>query len=72
MVPVERLSLEKNIGYDGKDHQTDALLNDFQLHQRERSAVVLKTNTIGWHLAAILEKGYSPRESDYSKQRPMA
>ena len=62
VVPVQVLTLEENVGYHGKDSQTDALLYHFQLHQVEGTAVALKTETVGGHLTAILKKGYAPTE----------
>ena len=71
MVPVQALSLEHHVRHYGEDYKTDALLYHLQLHKVERSAVVYKANAVCRHLAAILEEGYSPRESYDTYQRPV-
>jgi len=60
MVPVQLLVLEEEVGNYGKHYQRDALLNNLELNQIERTAVVDKTDTVGRYLAAVLEKGYYP------------
>lgn len=57
---MQILPLKQDVGNYGKDGETDALLNDLQLHKIERSAIALKSHTVGRHLAAILEEGYAP------------
>ena len=71
MVPMQRLSLEEDMGYDSEDNQGDALLYHLQLHQRERSPIVHEAYAVGGHLATILEKGDQPGESDNGYQRPV-
>ncbi len=71
MVPMEMLSLEHDIGDDGKHGQRDTLLNDLKLYQREGSAIADKPHTVGWYLTAVLEEGDAPRECNDSEQRPM-
>ena len=60
VVPVQVGALEQDVGDDGEDTQRDALLDDLQLYQIEGSAIALKTDAVGWHLTAILEKGDGP------------
>ena len=57
---MQILPLKQDVGNYGKDGETDALLNDLQLHKIERTAIALKSHTVGWHLAAILEECYAP------------
>lgn len=72
MVPMELLSLEKDVGNDAEDDERDDLLNDLQLHERERSAVADEADSVGWHLTAVFEEGNCPRESNDSDEGPMA
>ena len=60
VVPVQVGALEQDVYDDGEDSQRYALLNDLQLYQIEGSAVALKTDAVGRHLTAILEKGDGP------------
>ena len=60
MVPVELLMLKDEIGDDSKHHEGDALLDDLQLYKVEGTTVVDKSDTVGWNLAAVLEKGNHP------------
>jgi hypothetical protein len=53
-------ALEQDVYDDGEDGQGYALLDYLQLYQIEGSSVALKANTVGWYLAAILEKGDHP------------
>ena len=69
---MEMVALKEDVGDDGEDGQRDALLNHLQLHQVEWAAVVDEPQPVGRHLAAILEKGNAPRESDDAQQRPVA
>lgn len=68
---MQRLSLEEDVGYYGKDDERDTLLNDLQLNQRERSAVANEAVSVGWYLAAVLQKGDEPAEYNNTKQRPV-
>ena len=72
MVPMEVVALEHDVGHDGKYSQRDALLNDLQLHQVERSSIVNKPQSVGRHLTAVFEEGDAPREGDDAQQRPVA
>ena len=68
MVPAERHA-ESDGGEDDEDHEGDHLLNDFELHQRERSSVALKTHSVGGHLQAVLEESDAPREENHEDKR---
>ena len=57
---MQILPLKQDVGNHGKDGETDALLNDLQLHKIEWAAIAIKSHTVGWHLAAILEECYTP------------
>lgn len=60
VVPMQVGALEQDVYDDGEDGQGYALLDYLQLYQIEGSSVALKANTVGWYLAAILEKGDHP------------
>ena len=60
VVPMQVVALKHNVRDDGENGQRNTFLNDFQLHERERTAVVDEAETVGGHLAAIFEKGDGP------------
>ncbi len=60
MVPSQ-LHVKSDYGKRHKNHQRDHLLYHFQLHQRERSAITLKTHPVGGHLQTVFKEGNSPR-----------
>ena len=60
VVPVELLVLEDEVGDDGKDHQRDALLDNLQLHEVERTSVIDEAEAVGRHLTTVLEEGDHP------------
>lgn len=61
MIPAN-LGFESEHGEDRKNRESDYLLDNLQLHQRERSSVVLKADTIGRNLKTVLKKSYRPTE----------
>ena len=63
MIPAKR-HMESDGREDNKDHKGNDLLDDFELHECERSTAAVKAYTIGRHLKAILEEGYSPGEQN--------
>ena len=71
MIPMQMLPLEENVGNDTEDNQGDDFLYDFQLHQREWSAVVDEADSVGWHQEAVLNAGNHPREANDGNQRPV-
>lgn len=72
MVPVQRLPLEQDVGYDGKYHQADTFLDNLELYQGERAAVGVEPYPVGGYLAAIFQKSYGPREQDDTDKGPVA
>ena len=60
MVPLQGLSLEHDGHQDCKYGQGDHLLNDFQLHEVERTAVFNETDPVRRHLGTIFEECHSP------------
>ena len=60
MVPLERLSLEHYRYHDSKDRKGDHLLDDLQLHEIERTAVIHIADSVCRHLCAVLKEGDSP------------
>ena len=71
VVPVQLLMLEDEVRNDREDHQRDALLDHLQLHEVEGTAVIDETNSVGWHLTAVLEEGNHPREGDDQIEGPV-
>ena len=60
MIPLQGLSLEHDGNHQCEYSERDHLLDDFELHQGERTAVTFKANAVGWHLSDVFEKCYSP------------
>ena len=71
MVPVEALPLKQQVGYHSENDERNALLYHLQLYQRKRTTIALKTDTVRWHLTAVLKEGYGPRESDDGDEWPV-
>ena len=71
MIPVELLMLENEIRQYGKHHQRDALLNNLQLNQIERSAIACKTYSVGRNLTTVFEECYRPWKGNHHEERPM-
>lgn len=72
MVPMQTLSLEKNIGDEGEDDERYAFLYHFELYQGEGTTIVDETYAVGWHLATVLKESYRPTKNNDSYQRPIA
>ena len=72
VVPMKVLTLEEDVGHNGKNGQRNALLNYFQLHKGERTTVADEAHAVGRYLTTILEEGDGPREDDDTYERPMA
>lgn len=72
VIPVQALSLEEDVGDDGKDDERYALLYHLELNQGEGTAVVYEPDAVGRYLAAIFEEGDSPTEHDDTYQGPVA
>lgn len=71
MVPLELLSLEEDVGYDAEHNEGDDFLYDFQLHQREGSAVFDEADAVGRHKETVLDAGDAPREEYHGVERPV-
>ncbi len=63
VIPSE-LQVEGDDGEDDEDNECENLLDDFELHEVERTAVAVETNLIGRHLEAIFEKGDAPTDGN--------
>ena len=68
MIPTQ-LHMESNGRETDKDQQRDHFLNHLQLHQRERSSIAFKTDSVGRHLQAVFEKRDTPGQQDHKDQR---
>ena len=51
---------------EGKHYECDHLLDDFQLHQRERAAILLIPEAVGRDLGTIFKEGDAPADTDDS------
>ena len=71
MVPVQMSALEHDVGNDTEHGQRDALLNDLQLDEVERSAILDKAQAVGWYLTTVFEEGNHPRKGDDADERPV-
>ena len=60
MIPMKCLAFEEHCGEDSKDDEGDGLLYDLELHQRERTAILVEADAVGWHLTTILKKSQTP------------
>ena len=70
VVPVERLPFEQQCHHHREDDERDDLLRDFQLNQRERSAVVNDADAVRRHLTDIFKQRDAPREENHGDERP--
>ena len=68
---MQVLPLEEQVCDDAEDNQRDDFLYNFQLHQREWSAVIDKPDTVRRHQEAVLNAGNHPREANHGNQRPV-
>ena len=60
MIPMELFALEHQNGDDSKDRESDDLLNDFELKERERASAFTKSNSVGGNHEDIFNQGDSP------------
>ena len=60
MVPMKLFMLEGKVGDQREHHQRDTLLDDLELYEIERTAVIHEADAVGGNLAAILEEGNHP------------
>ena len=68
---MKLLPLEEHVCNNTEHNQRDNFLYDFELHQRERSSVIDKADTVCRHQEAVLYAGNQPREANYSNQGPV-
>ena len=71
VIPVEGLSLEQEVGDDGKYRQRNDFLNDLELDERERTAVLREAHPVGGHHKRVFEEGDSPGKEDDADERPV-
>ena len=57
---MQILALKEDIGDDGKYTETDALLDDLELNEIERTEIALESHSVGLHLTAILKERNAP------------
>ena len=70
MVPLDGLPLEQEGDDDGEDGEGNHLLDHFELHQIEGTAVSHEADAVGRHGEAVLEKSDSPGKEDDEDERP--
>jgi hypothetical protein len=69
VIPLQRLALEEDDGEECKDGDRDNLLNNLELHQRERTAIAHEADAVGWHLTGILKERQEPADEDNDVER---
>ena len=62
MIPLQRITLDKEHRKEGEDDQRDNLLNDFELPQRERASKLMAADAVSRHLKAVLEECNTPAD----------
>ena len=60
MVPLQGLSFEHDGYHECEDCQRYHFLDDLELHDVERTAVVYEAYLVGGHLGDVFKEGYSP------------
>ena len=65
-------ALKHDVGNDAEDGQRDALLDDLELDEIERSAVFDEAQSVGWYLTAVFKEGDTPGEYDNGEEWPVA
>ena len=60
MIPLKGLSLEHDCNKDSKYCQRYYFLDDFQLHEVERTAVFYESDPVGRNLSAVFEECDTP------------
>ena len=71
VVPADGLAFEDGGHDDGEDHQRDALLYDFELHEGEGTTGDLRANAVGGNHEGVLKEGHAPREDNDGNERPV-
>lgn len=72
MVECERLVLEEKQHEYGEDGEREELLDDLELPQVERAAVVDEADAVGRHHEAVLDQRDAPAEKNDHRQRKLA
>lgn len=72
MVDGEGLILEEDQHEDGEDGQREELLDDLELPEVERTAVVNEANTVGRHHETVLDQRDTPAEENHHRERQFA
>ena len=62
VVPVDGLSLEDEEDDNGEDREGDDFLDDLELDEIERAAVLGVADAVGGDGQAVLEESYAPRK----------
>ena len=70
VVPVDGLSLEDEQDDYREDGEGDNLLDDFELDEIERAAVLGVADAVGRDGEAVFEERNAPREQDDQDERP--
>lgn len=71
VVPVQLFALKKDGDKHGENRKRYHLLNDLELQQAERPAIVGKADAVGRNHKHILKQCDSPREENHNNQRPV-
>lgn len=71
MVPSEVFVREKSQSKDGEYGQRYDLLDNLKLDEVKWSAIINKSYTVGWDLAAVFEESYAPRDYDDTEHTPL-
>lgn len=68
VVVGKTLRLEEQHGEQREDNQRDSLLNDLQLPEVERTAVLLEPDAVGGYLEAVFKECNAPTDEDNQGQ----
>lgn len=60
VIPMKRLATEKDGGKHDKDNKRDDFLYHLELHERERTAILVKPNAVGRNLHTIFYQRDAP------------
>ena len=68
VIPLQPLSLKEEGDNEGEHCQGDNFLNNFELHQVERTSVIYESDAVCRNLGAVFEKCYCPgKQNDQNK-----
>jgi len=68
VIPFQLFVFEKNQGKQREYQERDDFLNDFELHERERPAILPEADAVGWHHETIFKKCDKPTGENKSEQ----